>query len=170
MDVKKECRICYESTDQNEMLSPCGCKGTMEHIHSHCLKNSIESNGEEFCGICGQNWRGVTIVEKNKNFIDYIKEESQHLYIYLSIIVSIILFCVSMIIIKIAFFLNYFEFYGNTVAVHNVLVMSIIGSIILSLSTLPIIMLIYDYREWRMVNYQTILLIEITNLDNHNIA
>lgn len=31
------CRICYETTDQNEMLHPCLCKGTARYVHRTCL-------------------------------------------------------------------------------------------------------------------------------------
>lgn len=31
------CRICYETTNQEEMLHPCLCKGTSRYVHRTCL-------------------------------------------------------------------------------------------------------------------------------------
>ena len=35
------CRICLgdENTDEDPLLEPCKCSGTMKYIHAECLKN-----------------------------------------------------------------------------------------------------------------------------------
>ena len=45
----KTCRICYgdDSTNNNPLLSPCNCKGSMKYIHYLCLKNWLNSKIEE---------------------------------------------------------------------------------------------------------------------------
>lgn len=53
---EKKCRICYECEGDN-LLSPCGCKGTMEFAHKDCiLEWIIERNGERVCEICKQQY------------------------------------------------------------------------------------------------------------------
>lgn len=32
------CRICLDSSNWEDMISPCNCKGSMKYIHSECLK------------------------------------------------------------------------------------------------------------------------------------
>jgi hypothetical protein len=45
----KICRICYgdDSTDENPLICPCICKGSMKYIHYDCLKNWLNSKIEE---------------------------------------------------------------------------------------------------------------------------
>jgi len=40
------CRVCYlvNSDEENPLISPCNCKGTMKYIHYKCLKHCIDSN------------------------------------------------------------------------------------------------------------------------------
>ena len=33
------CRICFETeTDNNLLIKPCKCTGSMQHVHENCLK------------------------------------------------------------------------------------------------------------------------------------
>ena len=46
---KKVCRICYcgeESPEENPLINPCECKGSMKYIHYECLKNWLDSKIE----------------------------------------------------------------------------------------------------------------------------
>lgn len=40
------CRICYETTNQEEILYPCLCKGTSKYVHRYCLNQwrSLSTN------------------------------------------------------------------------------------------------------------------------------
>ena len=75
MNVLNECRVCFETTDQNLMVSPCVCRGSMAYIHFQCLKNCIETSGQQKCGICGQNWLGIEFVKKRNSFANFLKEQ-----------------------------------------------------------------------------------------------
>ena len=47
--IKKICRICYgeeEDEENNPLLCPCTCKGSMKYIHYKCLKNWLNSKIE----------------------------------------------------------------------------------------------------------------------------
>ena len=46
---KPTCRICYgeESNEDNPLICPCICKGSMKYIHYDCLKNWLNSKIEE---------------------------------------------------------------------------------------------------------------------------
>ena len=46
---KPACRICYgeENTEENPLICPCICKGSMRYIHYLCLKNWLNSKIEE---------------------------------------------------------------------------------------------------------------------------
>src|ERR1700761_3179353 len=86
MNVFNECRVCFETTDQNLIVSPCDCRGSMAYIHFQCLKNCIEKSGQQKCGICGQNWFGIEFVKKRKGFTDFLEEEKKYkIQFYLSL-------------------------------------------------------------------------------------
>ena len=162
MNDQKECRICFETTDQNNMLSPCSCNGTMAYIHSFCLKNCIQSNDERICRICHQIWRGVTIVKKNKNFFDYLKEELHPWYFLISVpfVVSVM---VSNIVLGTKYIIdNKAEF--STIEIAGVIFVFIIGGLFIIIYLLIVIqVVIHNYKIWSKVNYKTNLLIESQN-------
>ena len=49
-----ECRICYssETTNYNQLISPCKCSGSMKYIHYECLFQYINMNNNLICNIC----------------------------------------------------------------------------------------------------------------------
>ena len=75
--AEKVCRKCRLLPDSRQLIRVCNCVEKSAYIHSHCLKQLIETNGEEKCGICGQNWLGIEIVKKRKGFIDFFRENSE---------------------------------------------------------------------------------------------
>lgn len=59
-----QCRICLETTKQNEIIQPCDCKGTMANIHTTCLTKQcvrLVNEGRPFdeCGVCKGKFNGV---------------------------------------------------------------------------------------------------------------
>ncbi|XP_058065874.1 E3 ubiquitin-protein ligase MARCHF3-like [Anopheles bellator] len=47
------CRICQSSSDeQNSMISPCLCKGTMKYVHQECLELWLNRSGLTSCELC----------------------------------------------------------------------------------------------------------------------
>ena len=149
-NIPKECRICYETyeDDSNPLLSPCDCSGTMAYIHFQCLSKSIESNGEEICGICGQKWSGIQVMKKPKNFIEFLEENRILLFTMcpviaiLSGIAFLIAFIYSSIFhLKEEFLINYLIYFV----------------FISSVNLIIYLMFIYfEYKEWRELNQKII--------------
>lgn len=58
----KECRICYNSNSQldNELISPCNCKGFQKYVHKKCLNKwrtkNRTSNQYYKCEVCLTNY------------------------------------------------------------------------------------------------------------------
>lgn len=51
----KICRICYENeTEENKLISPCLCQGSVKYVHESCLKTWINNqiNNPQEKGIC----------------------------------------------------------------------------------------------------------------------
>ncbi|NXE26602.1 MARH3 ligase, partial [Ardeotis kori] len=46
------CRICHESSSQEDLLSPCECTGTLGTIHRSCLEHWLSSSNTSYCELC----------------------------------------------------------------------------------------------------------------------
>ena len=68
------CRICYgeNSNDENPLICPCICKGSMKYIHYECLKNWLNSKIEEEMSM-DSNDKDVDVITKIYH-VNYVKE------------------------------------------------------------------------------------------------
>lgn len=83
------CRICFESTNQEDMLHPCLCKGTSKYIHrnclnqwrslstnptasTHCTECKFEYRTQEFLPIEKQNCKKLGTFMAENTFIFFI--------------------------------------------------------------------------------------------------
>ncbi|XP_078251712.1 E3 ubiquitin-protein ligase MARCHF3-like [Rhinoraja longicauda] len=46
------CRICHEGSNQEDLLSPCECTGTLGTIHRSCLERWLSSSNTSYCELC----------------------------------------------------------------------------------------------------------------------
>ena len=81
---KPACRICYgeESNEDNPLICPCICKGSMKYIHYDCLKNwlnskieddiSIDANDKEI-DVISYNRKDISCELCKEKFPDYVK-------------------------------------------------------------------------------------------------
>ena len=76
---ERECRICFESTNVDDFISPCLCRGTSKWIHYKCLQtwrtNSDNQEARIKCMECNYEYNLIqTNIPENikflKNFID----------------------------------------------------------------------------------------------------
>jgi hypothetical protein len=52
-DYRDICRICHcEGTNDEPLISPCSCLGTMQYLHQACLQRWIKSAGVKSCELC----------------------------------------------------------------------------------------------------------------------
>ena len=84
---KNICRICYgdEDEENNPLIQPCSCSGTMKFIHYECLKKWIET--QSFIKLEGNDIYSVFVIKnlecelcKNK-FPDIIKHNNNYFQI-----------------------------------------------------------------------------------------
>ena len=85
----KLCRICYgeDSTEENPLIYPCICSGSMKYIHYDCLKNWLNSKIEEDISVDSENPE-VEVISYNRKDIscelckeklpDYIKYNNRY--------------------------------------------------------------------------------------------
>jgi len=52
-DYRDICRICHcEGTNDEPLVSPCLCLGTLQYLHQSCLQRWIRSAGVKSCELC----------------------------------------------------------------------------------------------------------------------
>ena len=55
-----QCRICYESSNPNQLFSPCKCSGTSQYVHRECLYDWIRlSENIEAKNKCSSIWKRI---------------------------------------------------------------------------------------------------------------
>ena len=86
---KPICRICYgdDTTNENPLICPCVCKGSMKYIHYECLKNWLNSKIEEEISVDSDNPE-IEVISYNRKDIscelckeklpDYIKHNDRY--------------------------------------------------------------------------------------------
>ena len=96
--MEKECRICLEIDDVDDMIAPCKCSGTSKYVHRTCLNQwrSMNTVNNHFtqCGECHFNYR---IIEDNKRCNHILMTISKFLSTNLLITFLIILGLVELI-------------------------------------------------------------------------
>ena len=73
------CRICLETDDTSNLISPCLCNGTVKYVHSDCLNqwrsSTINSNSFFECSECKFNYKLEEIyypLSKPYKFISFL--------------------------------------------------------------------------------------------------
>ncbi|XP_054645455.1 E3 ubiquitin-protein ligase MARCHF2-like [Dunckerocampus dactyliophorus] len=46
------CRICHDGSYSEDLLSPCGCAGTLGTVHKSCLEQWLSSSNTSYCELC----------------------------------------------------------------------------------------------------------------------
>ena len=55
------CRYCAEPASAADLVSPCGCKGSLRFAHQECVQRWIstpKARTSHTCEVCGEDWRG----------------------------------------------------------------------------------------------------------------
>lgn len=49
-----QCRVCYEGPNQQKLIQPCDCKGSVSSIHVSCFLKWMETRENKQCELCGK--------------------------------------------------------------------------------------------------------------------
>jgi hypothetical protein len=55
------CRYCAQPASAADLVSPCGCKGSLRFAHQECVQRWIstpKTRTSRACEVCGEDWRG----------------------------------------------------------------------------------------------------------------
>lgn len=102
----KQCRICFDSDNPNELISPCLCNGSSAYVHRTCLNNwrSTNTNGRtfKFCNVCQFEYVIQTVINDPKSERERLIK--YHFFVFRDVISIILL--IQSIIIGLAFLLK----------------------------------------------------------------
>lgn len=51
------CRICHSGGEDEELIRPCKCTGTVKYAHQSCILNWVSKSGHENCELCKFKFR-----------------------------------------------------------------------------------------------------------------
>jgi hypothetical protein len=63
-EQNKECRICYECDNEEEMMFPFICSKSLEFVHISCLTCWMQISGNYICSVCKSQYIGVQYSNK----------------------------------------------------------------------------------------------------------
>jgi hypothetical protein len=93
----KECRCCKETNDDQNMISPCNCSGSLKYIHRTCLKQWIETSGNfRTCNVCRTEYNGQIVIKGN-SFLQFVTQGIAFLKRFLLVLVLILIIYLLMI-------------------------------------------------------------------------
>ena len=52
MTTEPACRICYDGDQEEPLISPCDCKGSIQWSHRRCLYEWLAIDGRDSCELC----------------------------------------------------------------------------------------------------------------------
>lgn len=50
--IEKICRFCLDSSDEEDLCSPCKCKGSQKYVHGRCIIKHLLLSGKKECSVC----------------------------------------------------------------------------------------------------------------------
>lgn len=95
----RECRICFESTNEDDLISPCFCRGTSKWVHHYCLQTWRETsdNNEAKIKCMECNYKYVlfdTNTSENIKIVNFFVNENNEIRgRYIGVYLSFLFFC-----------------------------------------------------------------------------
>ena len=94
----RECRICFESTNQDDLISPCFCRGTSKWVHHVCLQTWRESSGNNEakikCMECNYEYVLINTNPINIEIVNFFVNENNEIRgKYIGVFISFLFFC-----------------------------------------------------------------------------
>lgn len=95
----RECRICFESTNEDDLISPCFCRGTSKWVHHSCLQNwrefSENNEAKIKCMECKYEYDLLnTNLPENIKIVDFFVNENNEIRgRYIGVYISFLFYC-----------------------------------------------------------------------------
>ncbi|XP_075528685.1 uncharacterized protein LOC142560224 [Dermacentor variabilis] len=73
------CRICHEGDQEDPLVSPCNCSGTMGFVHVSCLEHWLNERNVDICELCGQRFPMAAQPGSMRRFFHYVSRNEVRL-------------------------------------------------------------------------------------------
>ncbi|KAL1432499.1 hypothetical protein MTO96_013254 [Rhipicephalus appendiculatus] len=100
------CRICHEGDQDEPLVSPCSCSGTMGFVHVSCLEHWLNNQNVDFCEVCGQRFPMAAQPRRVLRFFHWVSQSDGPLQ---RALLSDLLVLTTMIIVTIFVILSVLE-------------------------------------------------------------
>jgi E3 ubiquitin-protein ligase DOA10 len=111
----KQCRICFDSDNSDDIISPCLCSGGSAYIHRRCLdlwrSENIGGRGFKFCNVCQFEY----VIETVINDSEADKERLLKYRLLVTRDLTLIFLLSQLIIIGSAFLIKMIDRNGNNI-------------------------------------------------------
>nr|XP_050022940.1 E3 ubiquitin-protein ligase MARCHF3-like [Dermacentor andersoni] len=99
------CWICHEGDEEDPLVSPCSCSGTMGFVHVSCLEHWRNEQNVGYCELCGQPFHVAAQPKSMFWFLHYVWQSEGHQRLallsdlfYLAMVTSAIVFSLVMLV------------------------------------------------------------------------
>lgn len=145
IDEEKLCRICLETDNLNDFISPCKCKGTSKFVHRECIMKWINTNldndNSKFCNQCKYEYK-----YKNKSVfyekLDLFCSFSLNNHIF-SLIINLLLLILLGLFNYITGFYEVLSIFFNNLKIYDIFEIVLSGTITFHIISFLLIIIIY---------------------------
>ncbi|KAH6946374.1 hypothetical protein HPB50_013198 [Hyalomma asiaticum] len=66
------CRICHDGDEEEPLVSPCKCSGSIRFVHVSCIEHWLNEMNVDICELCGQRFQMAAQPNIAKQFLHWI--------------------------------------------------------------------------------------------------
>ncbi|KAH6945044.1 hypothetical protein HPB50_006965 [Hyalomma asiaticum] len=77
--ISSMCRICHDGDEEEPLVSPCKCSGTIRFVHVSCIENWLNQRNVDFCGLCGERFQMAAQPSAMMQFFHWISQREAQL-------------------------------------------------------------------------------------------
>ncbi|KAH6948590.1 hypothetical protein HPB50_025186 [Hyalomma asiaticum] len=73
------CRICHDGDEEEPLVSPCKCSGTIRFVHVSCIEKWLNQRNLDICDLCGERFQMAAQPSAVMQFFHWISQREGQL-------------------------------------------------------------------------------------------
>ncbi|KAH6948592.1 hypothetical protein HPB50_025188 [Hyalomma asiaticum] len=73
------CRFCHDGDEEEPLVSPCKCSGTIRFVHASCMEHWLNQRNVDFCDLCGERFQMAAQPSVATQFFHWISRREAQL-------------------------------------------------------------------------------------------
>ena len=148
-DCEEICRICLSNGLNEELLSPCECRGTVSHIHYKCLIDWISVSKTDNCNICRTQYNCVEMTRTLPSVMAFLADTFKQIKRVFTAKILLTIVTIALIVWSLLLYLTYVLFREYDVFQKLCFWLLILMALLFAVWTA---ILVPEYRKWRIRN------------------